>query len=255
MTLCIGAELIIEGHGQVRERDLRHLHAAVTVATGLGHDTSTPPTPSGIHHRRQGWALRPWPCASGVALVLWAHSEGAVERLRGGVSARIGRKPVRLRIGALHRVHEPLGTDAEVSVVDLIATTPVCVRRTQRRVEGQPVHRVVYHTTPTAESIASGLRTLAVKLGVAHDDIHVTMLSSRTLPQTVALGGKLGGRHGWVGVVRLEASRQARWLLDAAARGLGMGASTSYGLGAVSVRQVASGPQVVSAIDERRSLK
>lgn len=88
----------------------------------------------------------------------------------------------------------------------------------------------------------SALWSVARKLRVQMSSApRVHVLADRTRPATVWLRGKVGRVSGWEGSVDLLASAPARWLLECAGRGLGLGGRAAYGCGAVTLVDIEGG--------------
>lgn len=202
--------------------EVRFLHGALTAI--LGRD----------HGRRPDWSLAPVSASpSGWAAVWWSPHDG-LSLARSSHRVRIGKRPATLRFGTPIYLHAPPAYVPAAHTVRLSTRTPVCSSRHLFR--SDPARsQTVWRTEPAASAMVSMLATLAEKLEVDAAP-HVEILDESTRAESVKLGGKLGIRHGWAGETRLIVNAPARWLLDAAGRGLGIGHSTAFGLGAVEVR-------------------
>lgn len=207
--------------------DLRHgrmLHGLLTAVSGAPHDEFP------------RWALRPW--GRGWAVV-WRRAEHAdlvacERRARWGVSGASAVFGAR----TLLRVPAPRAPGHHLARVDVV--TPVVVREDSRG-----GYRA---SAPRAEHFAASLRRLARALGldVPRGDIAVRVVSMQgaTLATDLSFGrgddarGKwgVGGRlPGWSGSAVLEVNAVARWLLDVAGRGWGLGGKVAAGFGCVVV--------------------
>lgn len=200
----------------------RHLHAALTRLHGAPHDPLVP-----------AWALLPW--QDGWA-VCWADARGAaLARTRHAVD--LGPHRVALEVGPLVSLRAPTGVPRGRTRVRVDAVTPVVLRT---------MAGSVTRTAPEASHLRSTLaQTLARRLGVAGDDVRVELVERRTEPATTGDGrGHVGGDgrvRGWVGHVVLDVNAPARWLLEVAARGWGLGGRTAFGFGRVRVAEVDRG--------------
>lgn len=228
-TLAVGTEITLHGYRrQLVHRELGWLHAALTGRLGRGHDPGGP----GTSLRTQQWTIMPWPCQSGCGVVWWDETDGlAVARTR--APSRIGRLEVELECGPAIRIHTPPTWIAGSYPVRIETSTLVSVASVLRREGGEVRHA---HARASAQCIESGLWSIARKLRIpldVHPRVHV--IADRTRPDSVYLRGKPGRIEGWSGQVDVLASAPARWLLECAARGLGLGARGAYGCGRVTV--------------------
>lgn len=232
--LCGGTTIELDGwRGTVASHELSWLHAALTGALGRGH---------GAHDNGacqvQDFSLVPWRCGSGWAAVWWSHRDA--EELAGRrFRARIGRVPVELRLGPLVRIHAPPAYAAAAHQVTMRALSPVVIASTTGRSRGAlargDAQRKVHRDAPTDDAMKHALCGLARKLGVRSDGVLVHLISSRTVPVDVRRKGRRIDATGWVGTVDLVCSPSARWLLECASRGLGLGARVAFGCGRVEV--------------------
>lgn len=227
-VLAVGTELRLHGYRRAIDvRELGWLHAAITSALGRPHDMRR-------GTRSQAWSVRPWECSSGCAVIWWDEADGAAMARRRH-RARIGRVQVELECGPQVRIHSPPQRAPGVYPVRITTLSPVVIARTLTR--GEHVGTRQHHTRPTAECITSALWTIARKLGVDATSppplVHV--FADRTKPRHMLVRGKVGRLSGWAGQVDLLCSPTARWLLECAARGLGLGARGAYGMGAIAV--------------------
>lgn len=199
-------------------RNARALHGVLTKLSDRPHDAHLP-----------GWSLFPY--ADGWA-VYWQIPEG--EPL---VAARAHRVNVfngdrMLTFGPLLRVKAPTVRRRGHQRVRVDAITPVVVRSMGGRVA---------RLTPDAPSIISALtRFYPQRLGleIPPEHVCVEVLSHETFQEVVPVGGKWGLVRGWVGHCVLEVNAVARWLLECADRGLGLGGRTALGFGRVRVTEV-----------------
>lgn len=233
--LCGGTTIELDGwRGTVASRDLSWLHAALTGVLGRGH---------GRHDNGatqvQDFSLLPWSSPSGWAAAWWSIDDA--ERVAGRVyTSRLGRTPTALRLGPLVRVHAPPAYARVAHAVTLHALSPVVIASTTGRSRGAlargDTQRKVYRTDVTRESLEHAICGLARKLGVRSDGVRVEVISSSTRVVPVRRRGRAIDASGWVGTVRLVCSPPARWLLECAARGLGLGARVAFGCGRVEVQ-------------------
>lgn len=245
-VLAVGTEVTLHGyHRPLVHRELAWLHAALTARLGRGHDMGGPESSL----RVQSWSVVPWPCPSGCGVVWWDEADGtALARTR--ATSRIGRVPVELELGSAVRIHSPPMYLPGAYPVRVHARSLVVVARTvlrdrpegmtkrQARATGAAVRREA-HASASVQAIESGLWSLARKLRVPMDYApRVHVIADRTRPASVYMRGKPGRVEGWEGQVDVLASAPARWLLECAARGLGLGARGAYGCGAVAVESL-----------------
>jgi hypothetical protein len=200
-------------------RHTRHLHHAMTTALGRDHDPSRP-----------DWSLMPW--HGGWAVYLWRFEDA--ERLR--LTARtvtLGHHRAEVSLGAVTRPRAPVVTRRGWHRVRLDAITPVVIRTMAGRIT---------HTRPTASHLVSTLALLAGRLGarVETDRIAVSIEQWDTVPSTIEGTGKIGGDgrlRGWLGSLTLRCNAPARWLLESAARGPGLGGRVAFGFGRVRITE------------------
>lgn len=222
--LAVGTTIELDGYRRrVELPECAWLHALLTAVHGRGHDPGGP----GTSLCRPAWSLVPWPSSSGWGVVWWDPDDGA--RLALSVhDGRLGRVPVRLRLGPAVRVYAPPRRARGEHLCVLETVTPVSIARV---VDGE--RRT--HEQPTSAVVTNALTTLARKIRSPTDGVTVEVVASQTRPTQVDLRGKPARVRGWVGRTSLRCSPEARWLLDVAARGLGLGARTAFGLGRVLV--------------------
>jgi hypothetical protein len=107
------------------------------------------------------------------------------------------------------------------------ARTPFVIKGRSR--EGA----ITWREEPTGDAIKHGLDTLARKLRVSTDGIAVRLVQAWSEPARVRFVAKPGFAAGWTGAADIIVSAPARWLLECAARGLGLGGRAAYGCGRV----------------------
>ncbi|GAC1577381.1 MAG: hypothetical protein NVS3B20_08750 [Polyangiales bacterium] len=72
---------------------------------------------------------------------------------------------------------------------------------------------------------------------VPPDQIKIEIRDSDTNVERVRIGSKWGVVNGWRGSVVLECNAVAHWLIEAAARGPGLGGRTALGFGRIRVTE------------------
>lgn len=233
-TLAVGTTL--ELHGYTRplvHRELGWLHAALSGLLGRGHDPGGP----GSSLRTQAWSVVPWPAQSGCGVVWWDELDG-LALARTCATSRIGRVPVKIALGSAVRIHSPPQWIPGAYPVRLTTRSLVSIASVDRH--GSGTRRVYEHACQPA--IESALWSVARKLRIQMSSApRVHVLADRTRSATVYLRGKVGRVSGWEGSVDLLASAPARWLLECASRGLGLGGRAAYGCGAVTLVDIEGG--------------
>lgn len=229
--LAAATPLVLEGlRKKALVSDARRLHGMLTAVVGRGHATGAPGS-----HERPDWSLVQTDTSSGWGVVWWDPRDGeALAHTRH--RARLGRAECVAGFGAALRVKPPPRYLPGAHPIVLRAVTPVCSHTWAKNGAGERVARV-WRTECTAAHLVGSLGSLAAKLRIDVDprDLRVELVRASTEPRAVVLGGKIGTRHGWRGTVHLVANAPARWLLEVASRGLGLGSSTAYGCGRVIV--------------------
>lgn len=143
------------------------------------------------------------------------------------------------------RLPAPLAPGRYLARVDTI--TPVVSRLDGARAD--------YLGRPTAPHLAASLRRLAEALGLrlTRAEIALRIVASATTRAETDLAfgrgdptgrgawGRGGKLPGWSGAVVVECNAVARWLLDVAARGWGLGGKVAAGFGRVRVADDAGG--------------
>lgn len=220
-VLCVGTEIECSGlRSRIEFAQLSWLHGALSTALARGHDTRR-------RMQAPNFSLVPWPCSSGWAAAWWGEWDAAELAAR-RFALRIGRVETEIALGARISVAYPPEYAAGVHLVRVRASTPVVVKATSSRTGA-----VTWRDEPTAESITGTLGGLAARLGVESVALRVALLDGRTEAATRRYMGKPRFVRGWTGAVDLAVSAPARWLLECASRGLGLGGRTAYGCGAV----------------------
>lgn len=212
--------VIMGSHGGTPEA--RWIHAALTSITARDHDTAP-------RMQRPAWSLRR--TSQGWRVFWW--SEDDAEAFGDTMHhVRIGnRDACEIALSASRAVDAPPQFAPGAHAVALHALSPVCSKSRERE-----SRRVVWHREPRADKIAGGLRSLAERIGVDAEPMHAHINASDYRTHRVVLGGKrLGHRHGWTGRVELVVNAPARWMLECASRGLGLGGSAAFGMGHVRV--------------------
>lgn len=228
-TLAVGTELTIHGYKRpICATELGWLHAAITSMLGREHDQDN--TKSCL---AQYWNVRPWPTQSGCAIIWWDPADGAAMARRRH-AARIGKIEVELECGPPVRIHAPPRWLGGAYPVRIETRSLVSVASKQNR--GDRAGQRNAHPRASAMCIESALVTIARKLRIPLDaPPRVIVIADRTRPDRVHVRAKTGRVEGWSGQVDVLASPLARWLLECASRGLGLGARGAYGFGSVLV--------------------
>lgn len=229
--LCAATPLTLDGlPKKPLSSDARRLHGMVTALLGRGHQKGAPGS-----HQHPDWSLVPADTPSGWGVVWWDYRDGeALARTRH--RARLGRHECRAGFGVAMRIKPPPRYVAGAHPLVLRAVTPVCSHTWAKDDRGERVARV-WRTECTAAHLVGSLGSLAAKARIDVDprDLRIELVRADVEPRAVVLGGKIGTRRGWRGTVHLIANAPARWLLEVASRGLGLGSSTAYGCGRVVV--------------------
>lgn len=206
----------------IEHRNIRALHGMMTMTVGLAHQ------------RWPEWSLIPWPegCGWGVYL----RQDQVARRIAGRtIEGRLYDRDVTIKTGPLVRIKAPAPGRRGRQRIRLDTITPVVIET-----EGRTVTR----TMPTVTSIWNALtQSLPDRLGLVGLDKQMVVLevvSHETQTETVPLGGKGGPVKGWAGSVVLEVNAVTRWLLEAAARGPGLGGRVAFGFGRIRVGEVGS---------------
>lgn len=212
----VGIQVLTRLRFPLDVRNARLVHALVTACIGKPHPAHAP-----------GFSLVPWSGGLGV----YVHGEDWQQIAGQTVGAAIADQPVQVRFGPVWRMLAPKVRRGHQRV-RVTSYTPVVWRNSGAR----------YITDVTAEHIIASLRgSLAERLGasVRTEDLRVEVLGETTEIVRTDLGGKYGAIPGWRGTVDLEVNAPARWLLECAARGWGLGGKTAFGFGRVSVNALA----------------
>lgn len=93
----------------------------------------------------------------------------------------------------------------------------------------------MYRERPTDDAMQHALCGLARKIGVRTEGVLVHVVDARTRSVEVRRKGRRIDARGWVGDVDVVCSPSARWLIECASRGLGLGARVAFGCGRVTV--------------------
>jgi len=213
----------------VEHRNVRALHGAITALLDHGHDEGEPG-----RGRWPEWALIPWPRGTLGWGVYWRTEAGAAL----ACTTRDGRlydRACAFRFGPLVRVKAPEIATRGRRRIAIDAVTPVSIQSADRTIE---------RTSPDATSLISALshgfgRRCGLLEDVPTSDLRIEVVSDETRIETVKLGAyasaKYGHVRGWVGRVVVECNAPAHWLLECAARCVGLGGRTAFGFGRVRV--------------------
>ena len=210
-----GCEVHLQPGGQIPHSMIRLLHGMVSHLLDEDHKQSA------------GFTLLPWPRGCGWAV--YSPSDTLRALANQSRAARIDRVPVIARFGMYTRLKAPQVSKRGHQRVRLSTITPVVVAN-----EG----RSKQYTEPTEDNLTSTLtRTLAPRLGVQvkSEDMRLEIVDADTEAVKPELGGHFGAVQGWIGWVDLDCNATARWLIDCAARGMGLGGRTALGFGRVRV--------------------
>jgi len=201
-------------------RNTRVLHGMITELIGLPHDPNMPMfTLVPTNTKGSQWSV-------------WIADQEAARLLAGK------RRPVRfadqevvVECGALTRLRSPSVTRRGHQRIRVDCITPVCIRNNGSR---------EWHVNPSSGNLTSTLGAwMPRRLGIdlQEDSLRCQIVSKHTESRAVDLGGKFGVAHGFDGWLELEVNAPARWLLEVAARGLGLGGKTAFGFGRIKVTE------------------
>lgn len=206
----------------LEHRNLRLLHGALSHLAGIPHDRACPAFALVPVDRGCGWYVH------------WWHEEIAARLAGRAHAARIARQDVQIRLGPVVWVRAPETPRRGRRLVRIDTVTPVVISR------GGDQSR---YTAPTTDRLVSTLTNnagqrygLATRLGLTPqdtEDVRIELVERATEPATVRIGGHVGTVRGWSGTVVVETNASARWLLQCAERGLGLGARTAFGFGRI----------------------
>lgn len=204
-----------------------YLHGMLSAIDGRPHEPNRP-----------AWSLLPW--RSGWAVV-W-QDDGAAHHAKTSHQVTLYGRPATLSFGPLVKLRTPVVSRRGRHRIKLEAITPVSIKSAHKD------RSVVYRMVPTSESLISTLEcALAPRLGlkIARENICLNVISHRVESvdyECGKFGNFYGSKHpdergvrGWVGHVIIECNAVARWLLECAARGWGLGARVSIGCGRIMV--------------------
>lgn len=201
----------------IEHRNIRAFHGMMTMLVGLPHQ------------RFPEWSLVPWPEGCGWGAYL-RQDDVAARLSNRTVEGVLYDRPVTIKTGPLVRIKAPVVRKRGRQKIRLVTMTPVVIET-----DGRTVTR----TMPTVTSIVSALtHSLPDRLGLVGFDsslVVLNVMSHETQTEVVPLGGKGGPVKGWVGSVVLEVNAVSRWLLEAAARGPGLGGRVAFGFGRIRV--------------------
>lgn len=197
-------------------RNARLLHGLMTQLTGLPHDPHVPVI-----------TLVP-PVADGGKWGAWIADFKTAMRLSDkSWPARFAGQDVTVECGPFMRPLAPKVKRRGRHRVRLACLSPVRVRQGASE-----------YTAPTAENLISTIGSwLPRRLGVVlpDDAVQLTILDDHSRPEAVSMGGKYGDVYGFMGALDLDVNAPTRWLLESAARGIGLGGMTAFGFGRVKV--------------------
>lgn len=201
----------------IEHRNVRALHGLLTTIVGLPHQ------------RFPEWALVPWP--SGCGWGAYFRQDDVARAVAGRTHTGVlFDQPITATMGPLVRIKAPDVRRRGRQRLTISTITPVVI---------ESADRTVTRAVPIASSILSALTVnLPERLGLVGFDAASAVLdvvSHETATDTVPVGGKWGDVNGWAGAVVVECNAVARWLLEAAARGPGLGGRTAIGFGRVRV--------------------
>lgn len=219
--------LELEGHAKLSLRDTRMLHGALSHILGVPHSPNHP-----------DFALFPAPTSSGWAVYWW--SEGALALAGTKHACRIGTTPVQLTIGALaHRIKAPPRPRRGWHTLRVSTITPVSIRVSNEGVTGtRPAkgkHMASSLYTSLAERLRCADRTMRDAVLIEEVEVNADAAAVRVGKIGVDKGDVV---EGWEGEMIVRANAPARWLLECAARGPGLGGRTAFGFGRIRVHEV-----------------
>lgn len=202
-------------------RNARLLHGVMTALTNIPHHETMPMfTLIPINGRRGMWEV--WIADEGVARRLANHSW----------PVQVADQSVLLRCGPLSRLRTPRVEHRGHQRVRVDILTPLTIRSM-----GGTLTRV----NPTEGNLLSTLSAwLPRRLGLDGLRLRFELVEKQTETVRVDLGGKFGVVRGCSGYFVADVNAPCRWLLECAARGLGMGARTAFGFGRISVRDTSA---------------
>jgi len=209
------------------------LHGAITAILARPHNAPTPDAGRGENHVAPQWSIRPGNRQGWAWDVFWWSSKDAAALSDTMRKARIGRTPCIVEVCSSTPVEMPPRYRPGAHAVRITAMTPVCTRSNIRR-DGRT--KTTWRSSPSDAGLAGALHSLALRAGIDTEEPHAVIVHDATTPARSRLRGKVRGRRGWIGVVDVIANAPARWLLELASRGYGLGASVAYGMGSVEVR-------------------
>lgn len=221
------------------------LHGSISAALGRGHA------------RLSEWAIRfvDRSTSPSSVVVAFARAEDA-ETLRARPwTLRLGRAAHTVTLGSwIARMKPPPPIAPGRYRVRLDTVTPVVIKHSVRVDGRRDQSRAVHHTRPTAQNFVASLAcTLAPRIGLtlAREDVLVELVEARTEPSRDVLRGGVGGIRmhaaGWEGQVVLDVNAPALWLLECAARGMGLGGRVAFGFGQVQITRLPDGARLDSA--------
>lgn len=232
--ICAGTTLEAVGYRrEIEQQELPWLHGALTGVLGRSHGALSNPSAD-----VSDFSILPWPGSKCGWAVAWWSVRDAERIANRTFTSRLGRVGVDLRFGPLVRVKAPPQPAPCTHQLRIVARTPVVIasttgRRTSMREAGAPQTKV-FRVDADAASISHALCGLARKVGAPTDGVEVRVVDRAVRTAVVKQRGRVDA-HGWVGHVDVECSAQARWLLDAASRGLGLGGRVAFGCGAIEL--------------------
>lgn len=217
---------------------LRAIHGLVSHILGRPH-----------HPHRAMWSLFPHPESPSGWGVLWLDTNDA-ERL----ASQSGTLPLwgvdrHITLGPLVRLRWPPTRVPGFYDVRVSTRTPLAIRSTVRGSDGQRTGHHVYRTDPDGESFRHALWSVVQRVqldtlpsfdgGRFVRECSVEVVDRSVHDRTVRRGRKIPEEtEGVMGTWLLRVNAPARWLLDVAARQVGLGGQTAYGLGAIEVEDV-----------------
>lgn len=218
---AFGAAMELTSTGERYQlRDARLWHG---VATALTRDPHAPTPPFSAWPGVRCW----W---------LWTRSAGAITHLSGRrIMQRLGRREhAVVTVGAARPCVLPPPRAAGVYRVTILADTPVAVR-----CYGGSVVRSRPDDLSLASTLAQALAPRVIERPLRTEDVAVRVLRDETTPMRSRGAPTEGPRRmahqdGWVGLVEVEASGLAAWLIECAVL-TGLGGRTAFGLGRVRV--------------------
>lgn len=199
-------------------RNARLLHGVLTALTAIPHHETMPMfTLIPMDHGHGKWAV-------------WIADEAVARRLAGHAwPASVADQSVLVHCGPFARLRSPQVSHRGHQQIRVDMLTPITIRSM-----GGAVTRV----NPTEGNLLSTISSwLPRRLGLDHLRLCFHLLEKRTETTRTDLGGKFGAVLGCQGYFVADVNAPCRWLLECAARGLGLGGRTAFGFGRIRITE------------------